>query len=106
MKTLLIALLRAYQYLLSPWIGGSCRFWPTCSEYAREAIAAHGAARGSYMTVARLARCHPYGRGGVDPVPAQFRWRCWCEAETTVNEQQPDQGDRAQSFAGTGKSTQ
>ncbi len=106
MRALLIALLRAYQYLLSPWIGGSCRFWPTCSEYAREAIAAHGAARGSYMTAARLARCHPYGGGGVDPVPAQFRWRCWCEAETTVNVQQPDPGDHAQSFAGTGKSTQ
>ena len=78
MKALLLALLRAYQYLLSPWIGGSCRFWPTCSEYSREAIETHGAARGSYMTLARLARCHPYGAGGVDPVPAQFRWRCWC----------------------------
>lgn len=78
MKTLLLALLRAYQYLLSPWIGGSCRYWPTCSEYSREAIETHGAARGTYMTVARLARCHPYGAGGVDPVPANFRWRCWC----------------------------
>jgi hypothetical protein len=78
MKTLLLALLRAYRYLLSPWIGGSCRYWPTCSEYAGEAIETHGAARGSYMTIARLARCHPYGAGGVDPVPATFRWRCWC----------------------------
>lgn len=78
MKPLLLALLRAYQYLLSPWIGGSCRFWPTCSEYSREAIETHGAARGTYMTIARLARCHPYGAGGVDPVPASFRWRCWC----------------------------
>ena len=78
MKALLLALLRAYQYLLSPWIGGSCRYWPTCSEYSREAIETHGAARGTYMTIARLARCHPYGAGGVDPVPAQFRWRCWC----------------------------
>jgi hypothetical protein len=78
MKTVLVALLRAYQFVLSPWIGGSCRYWPTCSEYAREAIERHGAARGSYMTVARLARCHPYGAGGVDPVPAHFRWRCWC----------------------------
>jgi hypothetical protein len=81
MKALLLALLRAYQYLLSPWIGGSCRYWPTCSEYSREAIETHGAARGSYMTVARLARCHPYGAGGVDPVPAKFRWRCWCAVE-------------------------
>ncbi len=78
MKPLLLALLRGYRYLLSPWIGGSCRYWPTCSEYASEAIEAHGAARGSYMAMARLARCHPYGAGGVDPVPATFRWRCWC----------------------------
>ena len=78
MKAFLLALLHAYQYLLSPWTGGSCRYWPTCSEYAREAIETHGAARGSYMAAARLARCHPYGAGGVDPVPASFRWRCWC----------------------------
>jgi len=78
MKSLLLALLRAYRFLLSPWIGGSCRFWPTCSEYSREAIETHGAARGTYMTITRLARCHPYGAGGVDPVPATFHWRCWC----------------------------
>ena len=82
MKELLLALLRAYRYLLSPWVGGSCRYWPTCSEYSREAIEEHGAARGAYMTIARLARCHPYGAGGVDPVPARFRWRCWCGEET------------------------
>jgi hypothetical protein len=78
MKFILLALLRAYQFLLSPWVGGSCRYWPTCSEYAHEAIERHGAARGSYMTLTRLARCHPYSAGGVDPVPQQFRWRCWC----------------------------
>ncbi len=83
MKALLLFLLRAYRYLLSPWIGGSCRYWPTCSEYAREAIETHGAARGSYMAAVRLARCHPHGAGGVDPVPATFRWRCWC-AEAPV----------------------
>jgi len=81
MRTLLLTLLRAYRYLLSPWIGGSCRYWPTCSEYAREAIEVHGAARGSYLAAVRLARCHPYGVGGVDPVPAAFRWRCWCRAD-------------------------
>jgi uncharacterized protein len=78
MKTVLLALLRAYRFLLSPWLGNSCRFWPTCSAYAMEAIEIHGAARGSWMMATRLARCHPYSRGGVDPVPAQFRWRCWC----------------------------
>jgi len=78
MKFLLLALLRIYRYLLSPWLGNACRYWPTCSEYAREAIENHGAARGSYLALARLARCHPYGAGGVDPVPTRFRWRCWC----------------------------
>ena len=78
MKTLLLALLRGYRFLLSPWLGNSCRFWPTCSAYAIEAIETHGAVRGSWMMLTRLARCHPYSRGGVDPVPARFRWRCWC----------------------------
>lgn len=78
MKTILLALIRVYRYLLSPWVGGSCRFWPTCSEYAREAIETHGALRGGWMTIARIARCHPWGAGGVDPVPQRFRWRCWC----------------------------
>jgi len=78
MKHVLIAAIRMYQFLLSPWIGGSCRFWPTCSEYAREAIECHGALRGGWMTIARIARCHPRGGGGVDPVPEQFRLRCWC----------------------------
>lgn len=78
-RSALLALIRAYQYLVSPWVGGGCRYWPTCSEYAREAIELHGAAKGGWMMVTRLARCHPYGRGGVDPVPAQFRLRCWCQ---------------------------
>ncbi len=89
MKHLLIAAIRAYQFLLSPWVGGSCRFWPTCSDYAREAIERHGALRGSWMTMTRLARCHPRGGGGVDPVPEQFRWRCWCgrdEAHQSAND--------------------
>jgi uncharacterized protein len=82
------ALVRVYQYLLSPWVGNSCRYWPTCSDYARESLARHGSARGSYLAVRRLARCHPYGRGGVDPVPATFAWRCRChptaEAQDSV----------------------
>ena len=81
MKRLLVAAIRAYQYLLSPWVGGSCRFWPTCSEYAREAIERHGALRGGWMAIARIARCHPRGGGGVDPVPERFRWRCGCGTE-------------------------
>ncbi|MFN9807315.1 MAG: membrane protein insertion efficiency factor YidD [Betaproteobacteria bacterium] len=81
MKTLLLARLRGYRFLLSPWLGNSCRFWPTCSAYAMEAIETHGAARGSWMMLTRLARCHPYSAGGVDPVPSQFRWRCWCHPQ-------------------------
>lgn len=77
----LVGLIHAYQYFLSPWVGNQCRFIPTCSNYAIEAIERHGALRGAWMTVARLARCHPLGGSGWDPVPEKFRWRCWhCES--------------------------
>lgn len=79
-QRLLLALIRGYQFLLSPWLGGACRYWPTCSDYAREAIEAHGALRGTWLAAGRLARCHPYGAGGVDPVPERFQWRCACGA--------------------------
>jgi putative membrane protein insertion efficiency factor len=79
----LLALIRAYQFVLSPWVGGSCRYWPTCSEYAREAIERHGAVAGGALAAWRLARCHPYGRGGVDPVPEALRWRCRCASHST-----------------------
>ena len=69
MKTLLLALLRVYQFGLRPLLGAHCRFYPSCSEYARAAILQHGAARGAWLTVLRLARCHPYHPGGYDPVP-------------------------------------
>jgi putative membrane protein insertion efficiency factor len=80
LKTILIAVIRGYRFALSPWVGNVCRYWPTCSEYSMLAIERHGALRGSWMMLARVARCHPYGAGGVDPVPLQFRWRCWCHA--------------------------
>lgn len=60
----------AYQAVLSPILGGACRFHPSCSRYAREAIRAHGAAAGSLLAVRRLLRCHPFTPGGHDPVPA------------------------------------
>ncbi|TVS12493.1 MAG: membrane protein insertion efficiency factor YidD [Wenzhouxiangella sp.] len=69
MQTLLLALIRAYRYLLSPWIGGHCRFTPTCSVYAMQAIEMYGAGRGSWLAVRRLLRCHPLCHGGHDPVP-------------------------------------
>jgi putative membrane protein insertion efficiency factor len=68
-SAILDALIRAYQYLLRPLLGAHCRFAPTCSDYAREAIARHGAARGGMLALRRIARCHPYHPGGFDPVP-------------------------------------
>ena len=65
----LIALVRAYRLLLSPWLGNQCRFEPTCSAYAIGALGRHGALAGSYLVAARIARCHPWCEGGLDPVP-------------------------------------
>ena len=65
----LIALVRGYRLLLSPWLGSSCRFEPSCSAYSLQALETHGAAVGTYMTLHRLARCHPFCPGGHDPVP-------------------------------------
>lgn len=65
----LIALVRGYRLLLSPWLGNACRFEPTCSQYALGALAAHGAAAGTALSIGRLARCHPWCAGGLDPVP-------------------------------------
>jgi putative membrane protein insertion efficiency factor len=67
---LLIALVRCYQLTLSPFVGGACRFLPSCSSYAIEAIRVHGAWRGSALALRRLSRCHPLARAGYDPVPA------------------------------------
>jgi putative membrane protein insertion efficiency factor len=69
MKAVLLALVRAYQFLIRPLLGANCRFFPSCSDYAREAIERHGAWRGSWLAVRRIARCHPYHPGGYDPVP-------------------------------------
>ena len=66
---LLVALVRLYQLTLSPYLGGSCRFVPSCSAYAIEALSRHGALRGSWLALRRLSRCHPLGRAGLDPVP-------------------------------------
>ena len=69
MQGLLMGLVKAYRVLLSPWLGSSCRFEPTCSRYALQALEQHGAAAGSYLTLARLVRCHPWCDGGSDFVP-------------------------------------
>lgn len=64
-----IGLIRLYQWVISPLLPKSCRFLPSCSDYAAEAIARHGALRGGWLTARRLARCHPWGGSGYDPVP-------------------------------------
>ena len=63
------AVIRGYQLVLSPWIGNQCRFYPSCSHYADEAIERHGFWRGGWMGIKRILRCHPFNDGGVDPVP-------------------------------------
>jgi uncharacterized protein len=68
-QRLLALLIRGYQRLLSPLLPPSCRFHPSCSQYALEAIHRHGALKGSWLAVRRLARCHPFNAGGFDPVP-------------------------------------
>ncbi len=60
---------RGYRLLISPWLGRNCRFAPTCSEYALEALERHGAARGGWLALRRICRCHPWGGEGFDPVP-------------------------------------
>ncbi len=73
MRRLLILCIRGYRYVLSPLLGSRCRFHPSCSHYAETAIAAHGIARGAWLAVKRICRCHPWHPGGIDPVPDKIR---------------------------------
>ena len=69
MTKILIALIKLYRLLLSPWVGHHCRFYPTCSHYAEEAILEHGPLKGTWLAIRRLSKCHPLHEGGIDPVP-------------------------------------
>jgi putative membrane protein insertion efficiency factor len=82
MRTAALFLIRLYQLLLSPLLGPRCRFYPSCSRYATEAIRRHGLGRGGWLALRRLSRCHPLNPGGIDPVPdhpgAASRAPCSC----------------------------
>jgi len=71
-QTVLIGLVKGYRLLLSPWLGSACRFEPSCSAYSLQALQQHGAAAGTYLTLRRLVRCHPWCDGGHDPVPPKL----------------------------------
>ncbi len=73
MKPVLLLLLRAYKLGISPFLGQNCRFYPSCSDYAAQAVDLHGAARGSLLAARRLCKCHPWHPGGLDPVPASTK---------------------------------
>lgn len=77
MKYLLIGLLKAYRAVISPLYGNVCKYYPTCSAYALEAVTVHGAAKGSWLAARRLASCHPWSLGGYDPVPGTAAAAAW-----------------------------
>jgi len=72
MRFLLIAIIKLYKYFISPLLGSNCRFYPSCSSYSLEALQRHGVVIGSYLTLKRLLKCHPFHQGGIDPVPEKF----------------------------------
>jgi putative membrane protein insertion efficiency factor len=72
----LLAAIRMYQMFLSAWMPSACKFYPSCSQYAADAVQLHGARRGSWLALRRLARCHPFTRGGVDLVPDAAEFPC------------------------------
>lgn len=72
MRFMLIAVIKFYKYFISPVLGDNCRFYPSCSNYSMEAFKLHGVIIGSYLTLRRLLKCHPFHEGGIDPVPEKF----------------------------------
>lgn len=84
MKFILIALVRAYQLMISPYFPTSCRYYPTCSQYAIDALKTHGFFKGTGLAVWRVLRCHPWAEGGEDPVPGKHR-PCECTVVSKNN---------------------
>jgi hypothetical protein len=78
MRAIARSLIRAYQLVVSPWLGPRCRFYPSCSNFALEAIEVHGMLRGGWLALRRIGRCHPWHPGGFDPVPPAHAADCDC----------------------------
>ncbi|KPP98422.1 MAG: membrane protein insertion efficiency factor YidD [Bacteroidetes bacterium HLUCCA01] len=96
MKFVLKALVRAYQLMISPYFPPSCRYTPTCSHYAIQALDKHGALKGSWLAIKRIGRCHPWSDGGYDPVPEPENARSGTPGETSTppeNRPQPTVND-------------
>ena len=93
----LLGAIRVYRATLSGWLGGQCRFYPSCSRYAEEAIRTHGAARGAALSVWRVLRCNPFGRGGMEHVPTSRRYE-------RVIPERPQRAARARLTSGRGVS--
>ena len=90
MKRFVLFWIRAYQAGVSPILPAACRFTPTCSEYARQAVESHGAARGAWLAAKRIARCHPFGGRGYDPVPEADHQAA--DSAWTTGDRLPDRG--------------
>lgn len=89
MRLILQTLIRGYQLIISPWLGPRCRFYPSCSQYAHEALAVHGTLRGSWLALRRLSRCHPWHPGGLDPVPGAEAHCCATDASAGATHRNP-----------------